>query len=152
MSAFTTARIASTAAVAVMAGGAVVGAVSLGVAAPAATQHTLKFTSRNIADHVSGYYDIAANVDKQHGKVVGYDTTDCHMLVQTKTAHCAVTLARAEGTMRGVITLDLNTGSATGKVTGGTRAYRGATGTISGKAAGGTPQRPQTAVTIRYTS
>jgi hypothetical protein len=135
-----------------MAGGVVAGAVSLSAAAPAAAQHTLKFTSSNIGDHVAGYYDIAANVDKQNGKVVGYDTTDCHMFVKTKSAHCEVTLARAEGTMRGTVDLDLNTGRATGKVTGGTRAYRGATGTISGKAAGGTPQRPQTAVTIRYTS
>lgn len=148
MSALTTSRITRSAAVAVMAGATVAGAVSLSAAAPASTEHTLHFKASQVADHISGFYDIAADVDKENGKVVGYDTTDCHMEVQTKTAHCEVTLARPEGTMRGTINLDLNTGLATGKVSGGTRAYRGVTGTISGKAA----SQNATAVTIRYHS
>ncbi|HVV75096.1 MAG TPA: hypothetical protein VHC43_03595 [Mycobacteriales bacterium] len=148
MSALTTSRIARGAVVAVIAGGTVAGAVSLSAAAPAATSHTLTFNASQVADHIIGFQDIAADVDKQNGKVVGYDTTDCHMNTQTKTAHCEVTLARANGTMRGWIHLDLNSGLATGTVTGGTRAYHGVTGTISGKAV----SNNATAVTIRYHS
>jgi len=131
-----------------MAGGAIVGVVGLSAAAPASATHSLKFMATQVTDHIIGFQDIAADVDKQSGKIVGYDTTDCHMNTQSKTAHCEVTLARAEGTMRGWINLDLNTGLATGTVSGGTRAYRGVTGTISGKAA----SNNATAVTIRYHS
>ena len=152
MSTLTNSRIVRGAVVATVAGGAVAGAISFGFAAPAATSHTLKFTSSTIADHISGFYDIAANVEKHNGKVVGYDTTDCHMNIQTKTARCVVDIARSEGTMRGTINLNLTTGVGTGKVTGGTRAYKGATGSISGRSAGGTAKNPQTAVTIRYQS
>ncbi len=151
MSALTSSRIVRGAAVAVMAGGTVAGAVSLSSAAPASTTHTLKFNASQIADHIIGFQDIAADVDKQNGKVVGYDTTDCKMSTQTKSAHCEVTLARAEGTMRGWVNIDLNTGLATGTVTGGTRAYRGVTGTISGQS-GTQAKNPKTAVTIRYHS
>jgi hypothetical protein len=148
MSALTHSRIVRGAVVAVIAGGTVAGAVSLSAASPAAATHTLKFTASQVADHIIGFQDIAADVDKQNGKVVGYDTTDCKMNTQTKSAHCEVTLARAEGTLRGWLDLDLNTGLATGTITGGTRAYRGVTGTISGEAA----SNNATAVTIRYHS
>lgn len=148
MSALTHSKIVRGAAVAAVAGGTIAGAVGFSAAAPAATTHTLTFKASQIADHIIGFQDIAADVDKQGGQVVGYDTTDCKMNTQTKTAHCEVNLSRAEGTMRGWLKLDLNTGLATGTVTGGTRAFRGVTGTISAKAA----SNNVTAVTIRYHS
>ncbi|MGN6473262.1 MAG: hypothetical protein ACTHK4_06400 [Mycobacteriales bacterium] len=151
MSALTTSRIVRGAAVAVMASGAVAGAVSFSAAAPAATTHTLKFTTTEIADHIIGFHDLAANVEKHNGKIVGYDTTDCKMNVQTKTAHCEVDLARAQGTMRGWISLDLNTGSGTGVVTGGTRAFHGVSGSISAQSTTQS-KTPVTAVTVRYHS
>jgi hypothetical protein len=148
MSALTHSRIARGAVVAVLAGGTLAGAVSLSSAAPASTTHTLKFTTTQVADHIVGFQDIAVDVEKQAGKFVGYDTTDCKMNPQNKTARCEVSIARPEGTMRALIRLDLNTGLATGTVNGGTRAYRGVTGTVSGKSA----TQNRTVVTVRYHS
>ncbi|HVU73978.1 MAG TPA: hypothetical protein VHE83_13515 [Mycobacteriales bacterium] len=134
--------------VALVAGGAIVGSVELGSAAPVSATHTLRFTTVQIADHMSGYYDIAANKDLQNGKVVGYDVTDCFINVNTHVANCVINVARPEGTIRGTATLNLDSGVGTGVITGGTRDYRGVTGTVAAKALSQT----KTAVTLTYHS
>lgn len=148
MSPTTNSRIVRGAVVAALAGGAVAGTIGFSAAAPSAARHTLKFTTTQIADHTSGFHDVAADVDKQGGKIVGYDVSACNINVQTHRGRCDVDIARSAGTMRGRITINLDTGAATGVVTGGTRAYRGVVGTISGKSA----TESTTAVTIRYHS
>jgi hypothetical protein len=131
-----------------MAGGAVAGAVSLSAAAPATAAHTLKFTTVQIADHQFGYYDVAANKETRGGKVVGFDTTDCLIDIDAHVAKCTIAASRADGTFRGKVTLNLESGVGSGTVTGGTRAFGGATGTIAAKAISQT----KTAVTITYHS
>jgi hypothetical protein len=148
MSTLTTSRTARVAGITIVSGVALAGAVGLGNAAPATTEHTLKFTASQIADSQVGNHDIAADKDSQNGKVVGYDTTDCLINVNTRVAHCDVTLARAAGTLRGRISFNISTGVATGVVTGGTRAYRGVSGTLSARAA----SQKTTAITVRYHS
>ncbi len=148
MSALTTSRIARSAVVAIAAGGAVAGAVGFGAAAPAAKQHTLKMVTTQIADQQIGDYDVAADKDLVGGKVVGFDTTSCRIDLQAHVAHCAISLSRADGTMRGKATINLDSGVGTGTVTGGTRAFRGATGTMAVKAISQT----KTSVTITYRS
>jgi hypothetical protein len=148
MSALTTSRIARSAAVVAMAGGAVAGAVSLSAAAPAVAAHTLKFTTVQIADQQLGYYDVAANKEISGGKTVGYDTTDCKINIDTHLAKCVIAASRAEGTFRGKVTLNLDSGAGSGTITGGTRAFKGATGTVTAKAVSNT----KTLVTITYHS
>ena len=148
MSSALNSRIARGAVVALVAGGAVTGMVELGSAAPAAGTHTLRFTTVQIGDHISGSYDVAANKEVQNGKVAGYDVTDCFLNLHSHVANCAITLARPEGMMRGTATLNLDSGTGTGVITGGTRAYRGVTGTIAAKSL----SQMKTAVTITYHS
>jgi len=148
MSALTTSKLTRSAAVAVLAGGAVAGAVGLSAAAPASTHHTLKMVTTQIADRQIGYYDVAANKDTQHGKVVGFDTTSCLINIHTHIAHCAINVSRADGTFRGRAAINLDTGVGTGVVTGGTRRFHGATGTMTAKAISQT----KTAVTVQYHS
>lgn len=148
MSSALNSRIARGAVVALVAGGAVTGMVELGSAAPASGTHTLRFTTVQIGDHISGDYDIAANKDVQNGKVAGYDVTDCLVNFHTHVANCEITLARPEGMMRGTVTLNLDSGTGTGVITGGTRAYRGVTGTIAAKSL----SQRKTAVTLTYHS
>ena len=148
MSALTTSRIARSATVAVMAGGAVAGAVGLGSAAPASATHTLKLTTVQIADKQVGYYDIAANKDIQNGKVVGFDTTSCLININTHVAKCEISVSRADGTFRGRATLNLDNGTGTGVITGGTRTFHGATGTLTAKPLSQT----KTLVTVVYHS
>jgi hypothetical protein len=144
----TSSRLARTAVVAIAAGGAVAGAVGFSAAAPAKSQHTLKFTTVQIADKQIGDYDVAANKETAGGKVVGFDSTSCLIDVHTHVAKCAISASRADGTFRGTVALSLDSGTGTGKLTGGTRAYRGATGTITAKAI----SQSKTVVTISYTS
>lgn len=148
MSALITSRVTRGAAVVLMAGGAVAGAVNFSSASPAVTTHTLKMTTVQIADHLSGYYDVSANKDLVKGKVAGYDTTSCFINIHTHVAKCAISVSRADGTFRGKATINLDSGAGTGVVTGGTRAFRGVTGSMTAKSVSQT----KTLVTVTYHS
>ncbi len=148
MSALVMSRITRSAAVAVVAGGVIAFAVGHGNAAPASGQHTFTMITEQIADHQSGYYDIAADKDLQHGEVVGFDTTSCFINITTHVATCAIDVSRADGTFHATATLDLDRGTGTGAVTGGTRAFRGATGTVHATSLSQT----KTKVTVTYHS
>ena len=148
MSALVTSRITRIAAVTVVTGGFIALAVGHGNAAPASHRHTLSMITEQIADHQSGYYDIAADKDLENGKVVGFDTTSCFINITTHVATCAIDVSRADGTFHGTATLDLDSGTGTGTISGGTPAFRGATGTIRATSLSQTKAK----VTVTYRS
>lgn len=133
---------------AIAAAGAVTAAtVGAGAASASTGTHTLRMTASQIKDVVINNVDIATDRDVQNGKTTGYDVTSCVMNFQTHTATCDVAVARRAGLLYGHITVNVSTGKGSGKVTGGTRGFKGATGTIS-SAAGSSPSAIN--VTIVY--
>ena len=96
-----------------------------------ATRHTLTMTSKQLQDRIVGGVDVATDKDIQHGAVTGYDVTSCRIDTRTHLAHCDVAVARSNGVLLGRVSVHLNTGRGNGTVLGGTRAFHGATGTIS---------------------
>lgn len=148
MSALTTSRLARGSAVVIVAAGTIAGAVGLSAAAPASKTHTLKLVTIQIADQQIGKYDVAADKDLQNGKVAGYDSTSCLIDFHTHVAKCAISVSRAGGTFRGKATLNLDNGTGTGTVTGGTGVFHGVTGTMTARSISQT----KTAVTVRYHS
>jgi hypothetical protein len=68
-------------------------------------------------------------------------------VVSATTGAANVTVDTTDGMLYGTVTLNLKTGASShGKVTGGTGAFKGATGTIKGKDISST----KTAITITY--
>jgi hypothetical protein len=111
--------------------------------------HTLGFTSVEQAQVTfSPTLSIAEDRDVNHaGKVVGYDTIRFTFDPKTQTAVIGVTVNLKGGFLYG----QLHEGSSSvshGTVSGGSGAYRGATGTITAKALDQNDDR--TAVTITY--
>ena len=109
-------------------------AVGLGLDGPAsahAVTHTMAFRSPQIADRQIGKSDVAADKNVSNGKVVGYDVTSCRIDLQTHIARCDVALARAAGLMYAHAHVNVDSGQGGGTVTGGTRRFAGATGTVS---------------------
>ena len=108
---------------------------SAAVAAPAAaratTSHTLHLVAKQLRDVMVNRTDVATDKDVQNGKTTGYDVTSCAINVDTHMANCTVALARHNGLLIGHAKIDVQTGHGSGTITGGTRAMRGATGTIS---------------------
>jgi hypothetical protein len=81
------------------------------------------------------------------GKTIGFDEL-YFAATSASSANANVTGDFSGGLLYGTFTVNLKTGAITnGKVTGGTGAFAGATGTIKGKAI----SKTKTAVTITYT-
>lgn len=74
---------------------------------------------------------MATDKNLQNGKVVGYDVTSCAINIHTHIARCDVALARAAGLMYLHAHVNVDTGQGGGTVTGGTRRFAGATGSIT---------------------
>ena len=136
-------------AAAVLAGAGALAAGVLGVSGAYAgsATHTLKMTSVQIKDVMVNGVDVAADRDVQNGKTTGLDTTSCQVNQHTFMATCDVALARADGMLYGHADINVSTGKGSGTVIGGTRAYKGSTGTIS-VAPGPQPNSPH--ITIVY--
>lgn len=110
-------------------------AVGIGLDGPAsahAVTHTLTFKTQQISHKVIGNVDVAANKELQNGAVTGYDATSCRLDLQTHVAHCDVAAARAAGLIYAHVSIHLDTNRGSGVVTGGTRRFAGATGTVTG--------------------
>jgi hypothetical protein len=135
--------------VVVLAGAGALAAGALGASGASAgsASHTLKMSSLQIKDVMVNGVDVAADRDVQGGKTTGFDATSCLINPKTFTATCDVALARADGMLYGHAVINVQTGKGSGTVTGGTRAYKGSTGTIS-VAPGPNPNSPQ--ITIVY--
>jgi hypothetical protein len=118
-------------------------------ASPRVVTHTVKFISiRKDSANFSKTSSGQADLDVNHaGKTVGYDML--HFTFNPTTGHASggVTLDTAGGFLYGVLRIT-NNPVIHGRVTGGTGAFRGATGTITAKALNKAGTR--TAVTITY--
>jgi hypothetical protein len=110
--------------------------------------HTLKFisvekASVTLTKTMSAQQDTDLN---SKGKVIGYD--DLYFAVTSSSgANAWFSLDVDGGFISGTFKVNFKTGAITnGKVTGGARAFKGATGTLTAKAVSAT----RTAVTITY--
>lgn len=120
------------------------------LASASSTTHTLKFISvtKNAVGFTKttgGQQDTDVNAK---GKTIGFD--ELYFKATSKTAVAVnVTLDTTGGMLYGTLTFHFNTGASTnGKVTGGTGAFKGATGTITAKNLNKAGTR--TAVTVKY--
>lgn len=132
--------------------GAIAVAASAGTALalpshPAATSGTLKFVAVQTAQHTfhNGTF-VGTDTDMSGGHKLGMDTIDCVPSSTGKTADCEVAGSFKQGQIYGTFTLNFKDGSLAGKVTGGTRKFTGATGTITGQAVSDTKEK----VSISY--
>jgi hypothetical protein len=117
---------------------AVVGLVGVGGASAAsgsthAATKTLKFvavtTNQSTPTKAGNFY--AADVDVAMGSIIAQDVVSCHLTSSTR-ASCDAALADTHGILDASFVLNLTTGTVTGRVTGGTRMYAGAVGTVVG--------------------
>ena len=109
-------------------------AVGLGLDGPAsahAVTHTMTFRTPQLQDRQVGDTDVATDKNVHNGNVVGYDVTSCRINVQTHIGRCDVALARAAGLMYAHVHVNVVTGHGAGTVTGGTRGFAGASGTVA---------------------
>jgi hypothetical protein len=128
---------ARTASAALVTAGVLVGgglaAVGVVGAAPASTSHTISFVTHTLKDVQRGPWDLEANKDVHHGKVVGTDVTNCHFHFSTSSATCRAAIAHVGGMIYAKFVFHPDASKVRGKVTGGTDAYRGANGTMTAK-------------------
>jgi hypothetical protein len=118
------------------AGAALVTAAGIGLALDGsasahAVTHTMTFKTPQIADKQIGDTDVAADKNVQRGSVVGFDVTSCRINVHTHIGRCDVALARAAGLMYAHVHVNVVNGQGGGTVTGGTRGFAGASGTVA---------------------
>jgi hypothetical protein len=97
-----------------------------------AKTHTIKFNSITKAGHqLSKNYFAGVDVDKKKGKVVGYDTISGTFDRSTQTIHIDVAVSLKGGLLYGKVSATGPSTDLSGKVTGGTGKFKGATGTIA---------------------
>jgi hypothetical protein len=121
-------------------------AVAVEAASASTSSHTIRLTAVALKSTQTKNGFLQAEKDVQHGKVTGYDAVSCAFNATTHKPSCDGSFARAAGTIYVHATVGAN-GHGSGKVTGGTRAYKGATGTVT--LAPGANQN-QTKITITY--
>jgi len=107
--------------------GAVVAGVGTASASPAT--HTVHLTAVRLQLHQAGHTFAFAEKDLIHGRVVGYDSVNCHYVASANVSHCDIAFARIKGLTYVHIDVD-GSGHGTGRITGGTRKYRHASGTV----------------------
>lgn len=108
-----------------------VGTGGVSAASASSPSHTLHLTTTQLKDVIVGGTDIATDQDTQNGATTGYDVTSCLVNPQTHLAVCDVALARQKGLLYGHATINVTNGKGSGVVTGGTRAFKGACGTVT---------------------
>jgi hypothetical protein len=135
------------------AGAAVVLGGAAGLTVPAvasahAAAHTLKFTAVfvNSAPFTSTNFGAQDTDVNSTGKTIGFDDLNVTYMGPSGSGHVALDIKG--GFLYGTIATTNAGKTFSGKVTGGTGPYRGATGTITAKATSST----KTAVTITYTT
>lgn len=104
-----------------------------GTAGPSGHETTMKVVARQLASKQLGRNRLV-ETDKilASGKVVGFSANTCAFDFSTSTAKCAIAVALQRGQLRARVTVNAKDGTSTGVVVGGTGAYRGARGTVSG--------------------
>ena len=96
------------------------------------SSHTMTFTSRQLQSQQTGNHLMQANRDLVAGKTIGFDVSSCTFDFATGIATCDVAAAMANGTFYARVTVDGENGDVSGRVTGGTGAFNGATGRVTG--------------------
>ena len=128
------------------------GAVLLpAVASAHSTTHTLKFTAVTLTPQTQFSQTSGGQAEKDvnsAGKVIGYDVVNVQFNPKTNTASGGVALSTNGGFLYGALKIT-NNPLIHGTVTGGTGAFKGATGTITGRQ---NQAGTRTAVTITYTT
>jgi hypothetical protein len=121
------------------------------VASAHTTTHTLTFTAVQAKQAVFSRTTegLSDNDVNGKGKIIGFDVIYIAFNFKTDVASASLTLDTAGGELYGTLSLTSSAVSR-GKVTGGTGAFRGATGTVVGKSLNKSSTR--TAVTITYTT
>jgi hypothetical protein len=137
--------------VAVAVGGVIIAAASLGTAFAlpshsSAKSGAFKFIAEQTASRNFHGYFIGGDKDVSGGHVIGTDTLQCVVQNGGKSASCDVAASFKRGQIYGQFTQDLTDGSLSGKVTGGTRTFKGAVGTIRGHSVSDTEE----SVTVTY--
>ena len=100
--------------------------------APTAKAHHLKFVAMRTAGHSTGPRTfVGTEVNRHHGKIVGYDTLSAKFNVHTRTAFVRVAISRKGGLLFAQANVGRH-GHITGKVTGGRGRFSGARGTLRG--------------------
>jgi hypothetical protein len=103
---------------------------SIATHADASATHTLKLTSRAAASHRVGTRGLVVfDKDYSGGRLVAFDVVD---VVSPNSADVSFGLFR--GFLYGTVTINHATGKLSGQVTGGSGAYQGDAGTITGRA------------------
>jgi hypothetical protein len=120
-----------------LAAGALVASTTVGTASAAGgtSNHRLTFTSHELDSTNAGsggHLLIETDRAVKAGRTIGYTANTCAFDFVAHQAHCYVSLARPKGQMRFKATVDADTNTITGKVVGGTGAYRGITGRVTG--------------------
>jgi hypothetical protein len=124
-------------------------AFTAALAEASSTSHTLRFTSIETAQKVLPKSHFAAtDRDVVKGKTIGYDVVSG--VAPSNSASLVIDIAASVpgGMIYGHCRQSLKTGALTGKVTGGTGKFRGASGTITGHPTGKHGQA--TAVVVTY--
>jgi hypothetical protein len=104
-----------------------------GAASASGRQHQLTITVHPLdSTQVGEKHLIESDQATKDGKTVGYTANSCTFDFAAGVAHCLVTLARPQGQLRAKVTVDAQNNVAEGRIVGGTGAYRGASGTVSG--------------------
>ncbi len=109
--------------------------VIAGIAVESATganeSHTLTFTGHDLGSKQLGRASlVGADRLVDGGKTVGFGVLSCKFDFDTSQAICDGTLALQRGVLYAHLRIDADTNIGHGKVVGGTRAYKGATGTV----------------------
>ena len=131
--------------------GAIAVAASAGTALalpshPSVTSGTIKFVAvQDVSKQFKDGHIIGGDTDMQAGHVIGADSISCVPNSKT-TANCDVSASYNHGVIYGTFVLNFKDGSLAGNVTGGTRQYKNATGTIKGTAISSTKEK----VTVSY--
>ena len=134
------------------AAGGVVAAASVGTALALPSRPTVRsgaFTFVAIQtvskDFKNGHF-VGGDKDVSGNLTIGADSISCVPSSDKKTAACDVAASYKGGQIYGNFTLTFKDGSLIGKVTGGTRLYKDAVGTIKGHAISDTKEK----VSITY--
>lgn len=110
--------------------------VAAGPSLAGSNTKTLKFVSVEIVSHgFDNTHFVGADKEKQNGNLVGTDSVSCVATATGKAFKCTVGAAFKGGLIYASFT-EQSDGALSGTVTGGTRQFAGATGTVSGTPAG----------------
>jgi len=124
------AAVASVALVTVPSANATARAGSAAAHPDAGATHTLKLNSRAVASHQVGPRGLVVfDKDYSGGRLVAFDVVD---VVSSNSAD--ISFGLFGGFLYGTVTINHATGKLSGQVTGGSSAYQGDTGTITGRA------------------